>query len=83
MEGPLPTYMIDRITTTGGGGKLDAGEAWVQFDLVVYSFIVTRASFSLISSPPLYWKVSIPTAVLSTNASRAGLTNLSLKGALP
>lgn len=44
----------------------------MQFDLVVYSFVVSRASFSLRSAPPLEGKVSIPTAVLSTNASRAG-----------
>ena len=55
----------------------------MQFNLVVYSFVVSRASFLLISSPPRYGRVSIPTAVLSTNASRAGLTNLTLKGALP
>ena len=55
----------------------------MQFDLVVYSFVVSRASFSLISSPPLYGRVSIPMAILSTNASQAGLTNLTLKGALP
>lgn len=78
----LRTWLIESLHR-GGGGQLDAGEAWVQFDLVVYSFVVSRASFSLISSPPLYWKVSIPTAVLSTNASRAGLTNLTLKGAFP
>lgn len=28
----------------------------MQFDLVVYSFVVSRASFSLISSPPLEGK---------------------------
>ena len=49
---------------------------------MVYSFVVSRASFSLISSPPRYGRVSIPTAVLSMNASRARLTNLTLKGAL-
>jgi hypothetical protein len=37
-------------------------------------------NFLLISSPSLYWKVSIPTTVLSTNEFRAGLTNLTLKG---
>jgi len=83
MEGPTYVVILSIMYVGGGVGQLDAGEAWVQFDLVVYSFVVSRASFSLISSPPLYWRVSIPTAVLSTNASRAGLTNLTLKGALP
>ncbi|KAI9195829.1 hypothetical protein LWI28_018500 [Acer negundo] len=33
------------------------------------------------STTNIGFSVSIPTAVLSTNASRAGLTNLTLKGA--
>lgn len=43
----LRTWLIESLLREGG--QLDAVEAWVQFDLVVYSFVVSRASFSLIS----------------------------------
>lgn len=43
----LRTWLIESLRREGG--QLDAVEAWVHFDLVVYSFVVSRASFSLIS----------------------------------